>query len=139
MMREPSTNAIALAWYWRALNDKALHLQPEIDYSEPCCGWFETRLKSGGPFVAARIWLEQEVCEVTGELLSDEVLLCEINGQSFDPVDGWERVSSHPITQAKFNYMVANADYAAEYAPHEPVANPYKRTDWLNVPTPQFT
>ena len=139
MMREPSTNATALSWYFRALNDKSLHLDLEINYNQPECGWFETRLKSGGPFVPARIWLQQEVCEVTGELLSDEVLLCEINGQSFDPVDGWERIAANPITQAKFNFMVANAEYAKEYAPHEPVANPYKKTDWANVPLPTFS
>ena len=138
-MREPSTNATALSWYCRALNDKALHLQPEIDYNGPQCGFFETRLKSGGPFVPARIFLEQEVCEVTGELLSDELLKCEINGREFDPIDGWERVAANPITQAKFNFMVASAAYAKNYAPHEPVANPYKKTDWANVPTPQFT
>jgi hypothetical protein len=138
-MREPSTNASALAWYWQALNDKALHLALEIDYSEPCCGWFETRLKSGGPFVPARIWLEQEVCENTGELLSDEVFLCEINGQSFDPVDGWERIAANPITQARFNFMVLNAEWAKDYAPHEPVANPFQKTNWANVPAPQFT
>lgn len=138
-MRQPSTNATALAWYWQALNDKVLHLQPEIDYSEPQCGWFETRFKSGGPFVPARIWMEQEVCPETGELLSDEVLKCEINGREFDPIDGWERISSNPITQARFNFMVANADYAKEYAPHEPVANPYTPTDWTKVPVPQFT
>jgi hypothetical protein len=138
-MREPSTNATALAWYYRALNDKSLHLDLEIDYSEPQAGWFETRLKSGGPFVPARIWLEQEVCEVTGELLSDEILKCQINGREFDPIDGWERIAANPIMQSKFNFMVANAEYAKDYAPHEPAANPYKRTDWATVPTPQFT
>jgi hypothetical protein len=137
-MREPSTSSILLSWYYRALSDQALHLPILVD-AMPECGFFKTRICKGGPFVPARIYIEQEVCPDTGELLSDEVLKCQVNGRDKDPFDQWYWLAGNPIPIAEFNYMVASADYARDYEPNTPKANPFKKVDWLNVPTPEFT
>ena len=138
-MRAPTTNAEALRWHNQALNDMALHLPVAVDNHDPQCGWFITKLVSGGPWVPARIWLEQEVCPETGELLGPEILKCEINGRERDPIEAWPWLASNPIDEGAFAYLVAKEEFARQWAPHEPAANPFKRVDWSNVPTPSFT
>lgn len=138
-MREPSTPQSALQWYWQAMDDKALHLEITAEFETPHCGWFLARATSGGPWLPARIWLEQEVCEETGELLSDEAYRCEINGQLRDPFEAWHWLYREPIDEARYNYLTVRGEYARNYAPDEPAANPFKKTDWGKVPTPTFT
>jgi hypothetical protein len=137
-MREPTTEAQALAWYHQALNDKALHLEPTIDFEAPQCGWFDTGVSRKGISVPARIWLEQEVCPETGSLLSDEVLRCEVDGRLVDPAAAWIWLASNPITEERYNYLVARGEYVRRYAPEDPAATPFKPVDWLKVPTPTF-
>ena len=138
-MREPTTEAQALKWHFQALNDKALHLPIEVDFEAPQCGWFVTRACRGGPWVPARIFIEQELCPDTGELLSDEILRCEINGQLRDPYEAWIWLCSEPIDEAAYAYLMARKDYAENWAPSEPAANAFVKVDWLKVPTPSFT
>lgn len=137
-MRKPSTPQQALAWYWQAMNDKALHLPIEAEFETPHCGWFQTRVVRGGPPVPARIWIEQELCPDTGELLSDEVMRCEIAGQLRDPYESWHYLFREPIDEAQYRYLMARGEYARNFAPDEPAANPFKALDWLHVPTPTF-
>ena len=138
-MREPTTAAQALRWHNKALIDKALHLPIEVDFEAPHCGWFVTRACRGGPWVPARLWIEQEVCPDTGELLSDEVMRCEINGKLRDPYEAWIWLCSEPIDQARHAYLVARKDFAETWAPSEPAANAFVKVDWGKVPTPSFT
>lgn len=138
-MREPTTAAAALRWHNQALSDKALHLDIEVDYDSPQCGWFKSKVSRHGIEVAARIWIEQEICPVTGELLSDEVMKCEIAGRLVDPGEVWMWQAGQPITEQEYNYLIARDEYARAWALDEPAANPYKAVDWLKVPTPTFT
>ena len=138
MSRQPTTSAQALRWHNQALSDMAMHLDIQVDYDDPQVGWFVTRMTRGGPMVPARIWLEQEVCPDTGELLSDEVLKCEINGQPRDAYEVWHWICGEPIEESAFNYLIARGEFAREWAPSEPAANPYSRVDWSKVPTPTF-
>lgn len=137
-MREPTTAAAALRWHTQALNDKALHLDIEAEFETPHCGWFQTRVVRGGPWVPARIWIEQELCPDTGELLSDEVMRCEIAGQLRDPYESWHYLFREPIDEPTYRYLLARGEYARTWAPDEPSANPYKAMDWLKIPTPTF-
>lgn len=138
-MRTPTTAPQALRWHNQAMSDIAMHLSLEVDYDDPQCGWFLTRLSKGGPLLPARIWLEQEVCPQTGQLLSDEVLKCEINGQLHDPEKAWLWMASEPIEEQAYTYLIARKDFAETYAPHEPAANPFAKVDWSQVPTPTFS
>lgn len=139
MMREPTTEAAALRWHTRAINDLSLHLPIEnVDGEDPHAGWFKTRLVKDGPYVPVHIYWEQEICPDTGELLSDEVLKCKVNGQDRDAYEVWTWVCQKPISQGDFNYLVARAEYARTWAPDEPPANPFQKTDWLKVPLATF-
>lgn len=124
-------------WHTQALEDLSLHLDLEVT-DEVHCGWFKMRMVKGGPFVPAKTWLYSPVDEETGDLISDEVLQCEINGKYADPIDKWSWICSHPITEAEFNYLTATLAWTAENAPDEPMANVGEKVDWSKVPVPVF-
>ena len=86
----------------------------------------------------ARIWLVQEVCPDTGELLADEIMQAEVGGAQANPELEWSFVRGNPIDEAEFNYLMALQEWAAEHAPDEPMANPRQPISWLKVPTPTF-
>lgn len=137
-MREPTTAVAALRWHNQALSDKALHLDIQAEFETPHCGWFMTRVVRGGPWVPAKIWIEQEVCEETGELLSDEIMRCEIAGREQDPCEVWHWLYREPIEESAYLYLMARAEYATAWAPDEPAANPFSKVDWSTVPSPTF-
>jgi hypothetical protein len=130
-MRQPTPTADQLAWWRDALSGFGKVVGT---INKPQCGWFKRRLVHGGPFVPARIWLEQEVDSDTGELIADEVMLCEVDGRRCDPVEQWPRLWTEVITEAEFNYMTATRNWAAWWAPSDPVANPRERIDPLTSP-----
>ena len=105
---------------------------------DPQCGFFKRRLVRGGVYVPARIWLVSETDIGTGELLSDEILQCEVDGQRADPLDQWSYLASNPITEAEFNYMTALREHAVRHEPDHPMSNPRKAVDWLRAPLPSF-
>lgn len=132
-MRIPTPREQLYAWHTDAMDS----LEPEND-GTPRCGWFKRKLVKGGPFVPARIWMVQDVDHDTGELLSDELLQCEVNGAWADPEDAWSWLCGNPITEQEFRFLQASAGWSREHAPQEPMANPYQRVDWMAVPTPTF-
>lgn len=136
-MTLPTSQQQLYAWHTQALDDMRLHLAISVD-GNPECGWFKCRYVKGGPFVPARIWMFQPIDDESGELVGDEILQAEINGKHADPIDKWSWICSHPITEAEYNYMVANIAWATEHAPDEPAAKPREAVDWTRVPTPQF-
>jgi hypothetical protein len=136
MIRRPTSHEQQYRWHSEMLKG-ALGDVVETVNDQPECGWFKRRLVKGGPFVPAKIWLVQFVDD-DGELLQDEFLQCEVNGQYAEPDDAWPWLCGNPISEAEFDYLTAATAYAADYAPDEPMANPYQAVDWLNVPTPVF-
>lgn len=134
-MRKPTPIASALAWHSDSLNGLAPAMHPE----EPQCGWFKRRLVKGGPFVPARIWLEQEIDPVTGELLADEVLRCEVNGNTRDPHEEWQWLCGITISEREFKYKTALRQHCAWHEPNDPSVNPRQPVDWSRIPTPRFT
>lgn len=132
-MRRPTPQALLYAWHNAVLGD----LEHVTD-DTPQCGWFKRKLVKGGVYVPARIWMVQEIDPETGELLSDEILQCEVNGRSADPEDAWSWLCGNAITEAEFKFLTAAGEWSRSYAPAEPMANPHQRVDWLAVPTPSF-
>lgn len=129
MIRRPTPPEVFLAWHRAAIAGKA-----EANFIDhPECGWFKRKLVKGGPFVAARIWLRQDVDEA-GELLDDEVMLCEVNGENADPHDQWNWLAGNPIPESEFQYLMGLRDWAAWHAPEDPAANPTKPLDHLSTP-----
>lgn len=132
-MRAPTTMAASLAWHRAALAGRSQQIT-----HEPQCGWFKRKLVKDGVFVPARIWMVQEIDPETGELLSDEILQCEVNGVMTDPEEAWSWLCANPITEQEFLYLEAAGEWSRRHAPDEPMANPHQRVDWMAVPTPTF-
>lgn len=127
----PTPVEIQFAWWREAVHGAGKIVAVGI---EPQCGFFKRKLVHGGLFVPARIFLEQEIDPDTGELLADEVMRCEVNGQARDPIDQWPRLWNNVITEEEFNYMTAARQWAAWHAPDDPAANPQRRLDPLTTP-----
>lgn len=106
--------------------------------NDPQCGWYKVMLVKGGPYVPAAIYIEREIDPDTGELLTDEIMRCEISGRFHDPEDAWLWCWETPISKAEFDYLKAVAYHAAFHAPDQPEANPRKKIDWLSVEPPKF-
>lgn len=128
MIRRPTILPDLYAWHRQALAG----FKPQVTH-EPQCGWFKRRLVQGGPMVPARIWMHQEIDE-DGELTAPEELRCEVGGKRCDPVDAWTWICADPITEAEFNYMVADAAYCREHHPSSPEANPTARAASRSIP-----
>lgn len=131
MIRQPTTERIALAWHSAALAGEC----PAIT-SQPQCGWFRCRLTRGGIVVPVRIWWESERDMDTGELLSDEVLRCQVDGRDADPYETWTWVAASPITEAEFDYLTARAVAARDSGTDHPAARPRETVDWMATPLP---
>lgn len=137
-MREPTLLTDLYAWHRAALAG----LKPQIT-SEPQCGWFRRRLvprysngvlNRNAPFVPCRIWLHQEIDAETGELAGPEELRCEVAGKPRDPIDEWAYLADSPITEAEYNFMVADAAYCREHHPSSPEANPTVSASSRSIP-----
>ena len=128
-MRMPTPLDQLYAWHTAALRG----LQPVID-NTPQCGFFKRKLVKGGVFVPARIWMFQDIDAETGELLSDELLQCEVNGTYADPEDAWSWICSNPITEQEFRYLSARIDFALRHDPDDPFAAPTKPIDLNATP-----
>lgn len=106
-MRQPTARESAYSWHTKALaanGDRSL--MPPIYENEPKPGWYMRRLIPKGPYVPARIWLEAETGD-DGELLSPEILLCEVDGQRRNVSGEWTWLASRPISEDRFMDMLA--------------------------------
>lgn len=128
-MRMPTPHAELYDWHSRAMRGAA-----PVNDSEPRCGWFKRKLVKGGVFVPARIWMFQDIDAATGELLSDEMLQCEVNGRWADPEDAWSWICSNPITEQEYRYLEARIQHAAVHEPDDAFADPRKPIDMNKTP-----
>lgn len=128
-MRQPTPCADLYAWHSKAMRG----LNPTIT-ATPQCGWFKRKLVKGGVFVPAQIWMFQDVCPETGELLSDELLQAEVNGAYADPDDAWSWICGNPITEQEFRYLTARIDFATRHEPVDPFAMANKPFDMNQTP-----
>lgn len=133
MIRRPTPREIAYDWHTRTLAGE--EITAITDQPEP--GWYKRKLVKGGPFVPARIWLRQEVDEA-GELLDDEILLCEVNGTPRDPYDEWNWLCANPISEEDYDHMRDLKQWAAYHSPNDPSVNARKPVDWATIAPPKF-
>lgn len=110
MIRRPTPTAQLYAWHREALGNPDL---PRHD-SFPQCGWYQTKLVKGGPWVAAEIWVEREIDPETGELTAPEVLRCEIDGMRRDPAAIWTHL--RPISRADHRALLQRREDIPEMA-----------------------
>ena len=98
-IRRPTTAAAAYAWHRAMLAGD----EPERHEGEPQCGWFRARLVKGGPWVAARIWIERDIDE-NGELAGPEEYRCEVDGERRNPYGMWTYLT--PISRAEYDALL---------------------------------
>ena len=111
--------------WWREAVRLGPYASPPVN-DLPQCGFYQTKLCKGGPFVPARIWLLENDPE--------RRLFCEVDGRMMDPVEQWQWLAKHPIAQEQYLYMTAKARWARNYAPYDPLANPRAPIDHLQTP-----
>lgn len=99
-MRQPTPQTQLYSWHRDALDG----LKPVIR-EDAYCGWYKRKLVKGGPWIPARIWMEQPIDE-DGYLTDDEVMRCEINGVMADPIDEFSWLANNPITEDEYRYLV---------------------------------
>lgn len=121
------------AW-WRA----ALAGERPAITGEPQCGFFKRRLVKGGPWVPVHIWIERELDDA-GELLSDEQIMCSVDGRIADVEAHWSYACAKPISEAEFDYLARLSTYAKARDPREPLANPRKKINPLSFPLPDVS
>lgn len=133
-MRQIFSDSDLLAWHRNAMLGVLGDDVPQVD--EPQVGWFKRKMVRHGPWVPVRIWLYQPIED--GCLVGDAKLQAEVNGKMASAEQEWTHVMSHPISEAIYNYMTKDIDWAVTYSPDEPKANPYEAVDWQRVPIPTF-
>jgi hypothetical protein len=127
-MRTPTPHVDLYGWWMVALGGG----DPETTH-DPQPGYYKRRLVKGGPWVAARIWLDQPIDEL-GELCGDETLQCEVAGRWADPEDAWTWLCANPISEQEFKYLTALAEHCAAHEPSHPSANPRQPINHLQTP-----
>jgi len=124
-------HADALAYFARKGTIRGFP-QP-ILHNDPECCWYMTKLIKDGPWVPARIWLDQPVDE-TGELIADEKFMCEVDGKPRDPIEQWSMLAGRPISQEDYEYMMDTRSWQRTHAPEELTAS--VKRDLLKTPLP---
>ena len=99
-IRRPTPPSKALAWHRAALAGE----NPPTHDGLPQPGWFKVRLVKGGPYVAAKIWIEREIDPLTGELAAPEEYRCEIDGMPRNAEIAWTFLE--PISRAEYDALL---------------------------------
>ena len=99
----------------------------------PQPGHYKTRLVRNGPFVPARVWINKPERDDAGDLMDDEGLMMEVNGERISGeqliAETWLWLMGNPIDQAEYDFMMADSDHAQKYRPDDPKARPTKAID----------
>ena len=103
----------------------------------PIPGFYRRRLVKGGPFVGVRIYQACPLDPESGEPMQrSRPLLCQVNGEWADPYETWIWVAGAKISEAEFNFLMADASHAMEYRPTAPRANPRRKIDLMESELP---
>lgn len=122
-MRQPSDLTLVYAWHAQALGRVVVYQGKNVARiavnDEPQAGWFKTQFVRKGPWVPARIWLDQPIDPATGELVGPEEYRCEIDGVLQDADRHWLFLCRQPIAESEFQYMTALRRWQRVNAPDE--------------------
>lgn len=103
-------------------------------------GYFAITLVKGAPEVALRITHEPTPCPETGEPMDrSPVWTYIVNGKTEyqDMPENPKLYIGREIDQAEYDYLLADRQWAANYAPHLPEAQPTVKADPRTLP-PSF-
>ncbi len=120
-MRTPTPESELYDWHRRALAGE----KPPVWEAEPQCGWFVRSFSDRGTLFPAMIFVEREICEETGELLSDEKLRCitaqpgdgwpSIAGHDVDPYETWIDLAKRPISKEEYHCLMHQVLFSEKY------------------------
>lgn len=119
-MRKPTPDSELFDWHRRALAGE----NPPVWDSHPMCGWYVRNYSYLGTYYPATIYMEREVCEETGELLSDEIVRCTVYrpgddgvtaGHNVDPNEEWSYLAKRPITKAEYHILMQQILFSERY------------------------
>ena len=113
----------------------------------PRIGFYKRRLVKGGVFVPVVIYRPCPI-EMQGHWSDREPptfqhidrwphLAALENGEPVDVTRVWPSCSGRPISLDEYEFMLADRDWCAAYAPDDPKARPYRPVDPLTL-TPVF-
>ena len=107
----------------------------EIRYTDkPETGFYKMRLAKGAPMVGAIIFIPCPIDPFYGFPMDrPRHIEAMINGKPSD-VDRVWLSKSECITQAEYEYLIADRAWAKEYAPETPEAEPSKALSILEIP-----
>lgn len=95
---------------------------PRIDRPQP--GYYRLKLIRNGPWVGARIWIDDSIPE------RPAVMLATMGGKDADPMALWPRVCGEPISEQDYRYLMGVKDWAEKYDRTAPEASPHKPIDF---------
>lgn len=108
----------------------------------PQVGQWLTKLVKGGPEVAVAIEMravEHEPDEPGNDMRGSRspTMVGIVEGKVVDPWAVWRMsLYGRAIARTEYEFRVANAAWAREHAPNEPIANPRARIDMMSAPLP---
>lgn len=108
----------------------------------PQVGQWLTKLVKGGPEIAVAIEMrsvEHEPGEPDNDMRGSRspTMVGIVEGKVVDPWAVWRMsLYGRAIARAEYEFRVANAAWAREHAPNEPIANPRTRVDLMKVALP---
>ncbi len=104
MIRQPSSYAQLYRW-WLDVTSGAAGRLDGWHVDDPHCGYYRTKMVTGGPWVPVRIVCERDIDPDTGELTAPERLVALVEGDRRDPAPMWTFLE--PITAEAFATLEA--------------------------------
>jgi len=116
VIRVPTPLAVQLAWHRATLAG----MRPERYEDVPEAGWYKRRAVKDGPWLPVRVWIEQDIDPISGELLAPERFRASCLGESVDPARMWTYL--RPISRDEYDALVRlHRDLDAMAATHAPI------------------
>ncbi|MAB70295.1 MAG: hypothetical protein CMH89_11795 [Oceanicaulis sp.] len=122
-MRRPTTPEQRWAWWEAASTGSEWPFTPRED--EPQAGFYRVRKFpygqwARGPWLPARVWWEGgQIDPATGELMTDEICRCEIDGRRRNPWKVWTWLMTNPVTESEWEFLRAMSPLTANKIPQK--------------------
>lgn len=97
--------------------------------NDPIPGHYLRRLVRNGPLVPVKIYYVDGDRDDDGELMSDQLLCCEVAGDRADPFLQWLYCAGHATTEEDYNYRMAILRHVQEHEPDAPERTPTVAVD----------
>ena len=102
---------------------------------QPRPGYFRAKLVKGGVWVGVRIWWEEAIDPLTGEVLDRPArLVALMDDEPIDPAIVWNRCCDQPISVADYEYLIEDSRHAKLYRPDDAKADPRKAVNMRTMP-----